>query len=106
MFLVLVELEVNPASAAELENLLRELVAAARPEEGTVYYAVHRPQECKNAFVLYELYRDRAAWEEHLQSVIVQKALKQFEALLALPPRITLCDTVLTTGFGRGRCIA
>ncbi len=100
MFLVLVELEANPASAGELERVLRMLADAAEPEEGTVYYAVHRPVERQNAFVLYELYKDRAAWDIHLQSEPVQKALKQFETMLVAPPKITFCETVVATNIG------
>lgn len=99
MFLLLVELEANPVFFGELESVLRTLVSVSGLEAGTVYYAVHRPQEQQNIFLLYELYKDRAAWDTHLQSEPVQIALKQFEKMLARPPKITFCDTVSTTNI-------
>lgn len=99
MFLLLAELNAKPSAAAEVEDILRRLVDVARNEVGCVFYAVHRQQESPNAFVLYELYRDRAACDEHLGSEPVQKALLRFEPLLMAPPRIVLCDTVSTSGI-------
>lgn len=100
MFLLLVELEVNPTFSGELENVLQSLVKLAEQESGTIYYAAHRSQERKNAFVLYELYKDRAAWDAHLQTEPVQKALRKFETILVAPPKLTFCDTISTTSIG------
>lgn len=100
MFLLHVELEANPAFSAELETVLRSLVDVSEREAGTIYYAVHRPQERRNSFILYELYKDRAAWDRHLQSGPVQEALKHFETMLVAPPKITVCETVAATRFG------
>lgn len=98
MFLLLVELNAKPSAVAELESVLSELTNAARAEAGNVIYAVHRQQENPNAFVLYELYKDRAAWESHLAIASVQLALQQFEKLLTAAPRIVCCDTVALAG--------
>lgn len=100
MFLLLVELEANPAFSGELENVLRSLVEVSEGEAGTVYYAVHRPQENRHAFILYELYKDRAAWDRHLHSEPVQEALKHFDTMLLAPPKITICETVAASSFG------
>ena len=99
MFSLLVELEANPAFFGELESVLRTLVKVSEQEAGTVYYAVHRPQDQANIFLLYERYKDRTAWDTHLQSEPMQIALKQFEKMLAKSPKITFCDTVATTRF-------
>lgn len=100
MFLLLVELEVSPAFVQEVENILRTLADVASKEAGNVYYAVHRKEAQPNAFVLYELYRDRSAWDTHLQSEPVQKALQSFERMLVAPPTLTFCDAIITTGIG------
>lgn len=101
MFSLLVELNARPSAAAELESVLSGLANVAREEPGNVIYAVHRQQDDRNAFVLYELYRDRAAWESHLAIEAVQRALQQFEILLAAAPRIVCCDTVALAGVDR-----
>ncbi|KIF83231.1 putative quinol monooxygenase [Noviherbaspirillum autotrophicum] len=100
MFLLLAELNAAPSATREVENILKGLVEVARSESGNLAYAVHRQQESATAFVLYELYRDRAACNEHLASTPVQQALKRFEHLLAAPPRIVFCDTVAAAGVG------
>lgn len=98
MFSLFVELNARPSAAAELESVLSGLAGVAREEAGNVIYAVHRRQDDPDAFVLYELYRDRAAWESHLAIEAVRRALQQFETLLAAPPRIVRCDTVALAG--------
>lgn len=98
MFLLLVELNAKPSAAAEVAGVLSGLADVARGEAGNVIYAVHRQQDDPDAFVLYELYKDRAAWESHLAIEAVQRALQQFETLLAAPPRIVRCDTVALAG--------
>lgn len=99
MFLLLVELQAKPSAAAELERVLAALAEGARAEPGTVAYAVHRQQEDAQAFVLYELYRDRAAFDAHLALPAVQSAMQRFEELLTAPPRLVFCDTVAVAGI-------
>lgn len=94
MFLLLAELNAKPSAAQEVEGILRELVGVARAEPGNLAYAVHRQQDKPDAFVVYELYQDRAACDLHLASRPVQQALQRFDALLAGAPRIVFCNTV------------
>ena len=101
MFSLLVELNAKPSVADELEKVLSELAKLAGEEPGVLIYAVHRQQENPNAFVLYELYQDRAAWEAHLAIGAVQRALQQFETLLVAAPRIVCCDTVALSGVNQ-----
>jgi quinol monooxygenase YgiN len=99
MLLLLAELNAKPSAAEEVEGILRGLVDVTRRENGNLAYAVHRQQADRNAFVLYELYKDRAACDVHLASEPVQQALKRFDALLAAAPRIVFCDTVSAAGI-------
>ena len=101
MFLLLVELNAKPSAVAELENLLSGLVEVARQEPGNVIYAVHRQQKSPTAFVLYELYKDHAAFDSHLAIGAVQRAMQQFETLLTAVPRIVRCDTVALSGVNQ-----
>ena len=73
----------------------------ADAETGVVFCAVDRPDGRANTFFLYELYRTRAGWEEHLQISVIADALRQFETLLAIPPKITFCQGAFVTGVGR-----
>jgi quinol monooxygenase YgiN len=64
-----------------------------------LFYAVHRQQADADALVLYELYRDRAAWEAHMALPAVQAVLQQFDTLLAQPPRLVFCDPLAWSGM-------
>lgn len=103
MFLLLVEMRARPGAAPELAALLSGLLAVARTEPDTLIYALHRQQAELDAFVLYELYRDRAAWQTHCAGKAVQDAMRQFERLLVAPPRLVCCDTfgIGGTAFAR-----
>lgn len=98
MFLLLVEMNARPGAASELASLLSGLLDVARREPETLVYALHRQQANPDAFVLYELYRDRAAWEIHCAGEAVQSALRQFNSLLTEAPRLVFCDTVGVCG--------
>jgi quinol monooxygenase YgiN len=49
-------------------EIVRELTAASAAEPGNVHYIPHRDPENPRVFVLYEQYRDKAAFEEHGQT--------------------------------------
>jgi quinol monooxygenase YgiN len=51
--------------AAELVGRLAE---ASSAEPGTVHYIAHRDPEDPRVFLMYEQYRDKAAFEEHGQT--------------------------------------
>ncbi len=47
------------------EDLIRRLAEASRREPGSVHYIAHRDPEDPRVFLIYEQYRDKAAFEEH-----------------------------------------
>jgi quinol monooxygenase YgiN len=49
-------------------DLIRRLEAASREEPGAVHYIAHRDPEDPRVFLLYEQYRDQAAFEAHGQT--------------------------------------
>lgn len=98
MLLLLAELHATTATRDEVARLLEGLAQLARTEPGCIAYTLHRRQEDPCAFVLYELYADRAACDAHLGSAPVQAVLERFGSLLATAPRIAFCDTVAGHG--------
>ena len=50
------------------EELIRKLGEASRQEPGVVHYIAHRDPEDPRVFLMYEQYRDKAAFEEHGQT--------------------------------------
>jgi quinol monooxygenase YgiN len=49
-------------------ELIGRLVEATRTEPGNVHYIPHRDPEDPRVFLMYEQYRDKAAFEEHGQT--------------------------------------
>lgn len=49
-------------------ELIRELAQASAAEPGNVYYLAHRDPDDPKVFLMYEQYRDKAAFEEHGQT--------------------------------------
>jgi quinol monooxygenase YgiN len=49
-------------------EIIDELGAASREEPGVVHYIAHRDPEDPRVFLMYEHYRDKAAFEEHGQT--------------------------------------
>jgi quinol monooxygenase YgiN len=54
-------------------GIIRELVEATRSEPGNVHYVAHRSVDDPRVFLLYEQYRDKAAFEEHGQTEHFQR---------------------------------
>ncbi len=49
-------------------ELIEQLAAATSTEPGNVHYITHRDPDNPRAFMIYEQYRDKAAFEEHGQT--------------------------------------
>jgi len=49
-------------------ELIDRLAAASRAEPGNIHYIAHRDPDNPRVFMIYEQYRDRAAFEEHGQT--------------------------------------
>ena len=49
-------------------ELLEQLAAASQQEPGNVHYIPHRAADNPRTFLIYEQYRDEAAFQEHGQT--------------------------------------
>lgn len=57
-----------PEDTARAEAILRELVEPSRAEPGVISFDVARGVDQPNDFALWEVYRDRAAFDAHRAS--------------------------------------
>lgn len=55
-----------PEDGDKAESILRDLRDASRKEEGVIAFDVARSQAKPNVFVLWEVYRDKAALDSHI----------------------------------------
>jgi len=99
MLLLLAQLQAQTTARDEVKSMLEKLVTSTQNEAGNIFYAVHQQQDQPDNFMVYELYRDKASCDVHLQSEPVTAALQRMETLLAKPPVITFCDTLAYTSM-------
>ena len=55
-----------PGAADEIETLIQEYAQLVRAEPGNVAFNVYRRVESTDRFFVFEAYRDRAAFEDHI----------------------------------------
>lgn len=60
------EFTAKPGAGDEAEDLLRGFAKIVRAEPGNVVFDAYRRAESPDRFFVFEIYRDRAAFEEHL----------------------------------------
>lgn len=52
----------------KMYSLLQQLVVESRTESGCIRYDLHLSMEDSNVFVMYEIWQDQSALDEHMQS--------------------------------------
>ena len=60
------EFTARPGSAGAVEVLLSSFTETVRAERGNIVFDVYRRPEAPDRFFVFEVYRDRAAFEAHL----------------------------------------
>ena len=82
-FALVVRFTVRPEAETEFDDLIARTTAEIRGREpGTLVYACHRVDGAPRQRIFYELYRDRAAFDEHERQEHVRRFLAAREALL------------------------
>jgi quinol monooxygenase YgiN len=72
-FVLIVRMTAREGEEQRAEELIHELMEATRQEPGNVHYIGHRDPEDPRVFLMYEQYRDKAAFEEHGQAEHFQR---------------------------------
>jgi quinol monooxygenase YgiN len=67
-FVLIARLTAREGEQDRAAEIIPRLTAASSAEPGNVHYIPHRDPEDPKVFVIYEQYRDKAAFEEHGQS--------------------------------------
>lgn len=71
----------KPGREEELQRVLTAMAEAARRDEGTEIYAVHRGRRDPSEFFIYELYRDREALRRHQANETLQALGQQLNEM-------------------------
>ena len=89
MFGLVVRFTVRDGAGDDFDRLVDQTVPEIhRHEPGTLVYAVHEVEGEPNVRVFYELYRDRAAFDEHERQDHTRRFLAERERYLSAPPRV------------------
>ena len=64
-FVLVVRMTAKEGEQDRAAEIIPRLVEASRAEPGNVLYLAHRDPEDPRVFLMYEQYRDQAAFEEH-----------------------------------------
>ena len=89
MFGLVVRFNLKEGSAEQFDALTRDVVAAIRDAEpGTLIYACHAVEGDADARIFYELYRDRAAFDDHERAEHVNRFHEKKAQYLAGEPRV------------------
>jgi quinol monooxygenase YgiN len=94
--LFVADLTAKPDAIEEVSQILRELADETRSEPGAVAYTVQREADRPYHFRVLETYRDREAFESHMTSPHVQRALARFNALLSEAPRMSSYEELVS----------
>ena len=89
MFGLVVRFSVKDGATADFDRLVEMTVPEIhRHEPGTLVYAVHEVEGEPNTRIFYELYRDRAAFDEHEHQEHTRRFLSERERYLSGPPQV------------------
>ena len=72
------EFTAKPGAAEELAELLRGFAETVRAEPGNIVFDAYRRAESPDRFFVFEIYRDRAAFDTH----IAAESGRQFNGVL------------------------
>lgn len=78
----------HPGQGDDLAAAVDDMFTAADREAGTIVYAAHRDRDDPDAVVMYELYADDAALDEHGASSEAARFGALLDDLLAVPPEV------------------
>lgn len=99
MFGLVVRFSLRPGGAEGFDRLVaRTLPLIASSEPGTLLYLTHTVDGDPDARIFYEVYRDRAAFDEHERQDHVRAFLSAREEFLSRPPRVEF----VTIADGKG----
>jgi quinol monooxygenase YgiN len=89
VFGLVVRFNLKTGTGGQFDALTRDVVATIKQAEpGTLIYACHAVEGDADARIFYELYRDRAAFEDHERAEHVNRFHDKKAQYLAGEPRV------------------
>lgn len=79
----------------QLVDALQALVPLSRQEPGCIRYDLHVDRADTSVLIVYEIWRDQQALDEHASSAHFQRFLKAAEPLLSAPLDVRVLNLVV-----------
>jgi quinol monooxygenase YgiN len=99
VFGLVVRFNLKAGTGEPFDALTRDVVAATKEAEpGTLIYACHAVEGDADARIFYELYRDRAAFEDHERQEHVNRFHERKAQYLAGEPRVEFFSLQVSKG--------
>lgn len=77
---------------AEAEAQLQSMRQHTLTEPGCVFMHLVQPQDDRDTWMMLEMFRSRAAWDEHMRQPYNTEGNKILQDLLREPSELLLCD--------------
>lgn len=87
-------LQAVKGAQTQLLNALQTLVPRSKQEPGCIRYDLHVDRADSTVLIVYEIWRDQTALDEHAASGHFQQFLTTAEPLLAAPLNVRVLDLV------------
>jgi quinol monooxygenase YgiN len=99
VFGLVVRFNLKAGTGRQFDALTRDVVAVIREAEpGTLIYACHAVEGDADARIFYEVYRDRAAFEDHEGAEHVTRFHQEKAQYLAGDPRVEFLSLHVSKG--------
>jgi quinol monooxygenase YgiN len=95
---ILAKVTVKPELVDRFWKYLEADVVGSRAEPGCVRFDVLRDQTASNVYWLYEVYRDRSAYEQHQQAPYFKAFFAEAGDTLAGAPEVHMADMLPAGG--------
>jgi quinol monooxygenase YgiN len=91
-FFLVVTIKPRPDRLAEAEAQLQSMRQSSLTEPGCVFMHLVQPQDDPDSWVMLEMFRSRAAWDEHMRQPYNVDGNLVLEGLLREPSDLRLFD--------------
>ena len=88
MFSLIVIFKVHPGKKSDFQSAISPVIQATRSEEGNIEYRLSVDENDENTFFLYEIYKDRSAYEFHTQQSYLTSLRESLREILSEPTSV------------------
>jgi quinol monooxygenase YgiN len=94
MIVLAAMIQAKSGKEQELTTLLKSLFPKVKQEAGVVEYVLHSSQSVPGKFFFYEKYKDKQAFDNHMNTSYLQEVFSQFDSLVVGEPQVELYEDI------------